>query len=57
VKNPRITNDQKQPIKPVFNKKHNEGRQMAEIKKAAKAAIDKVFAEQKCYALELRKSD
>ena len=30
---------------------------MAEIKKAAKAAIDKVFAEQKCYALELRKSD
>ena len=30
---------------------------MAEIKKAAKAAIDKVFAEQKCYALELRKTD
>jgi aldehyde dehydrogenase (NAD+) len=57
VKNPRSTNDQKHPIKPVFNKKHNEGRQMAEIKKAAKAAIDKVFAEQKCYALELRKSD
>ena len=30
---------------------------MAEIKKAAKTAIDSVFAEQKCYALELRKTD
>ena len=30
---------------------------MSEIKKAAKTSIDSVFAEQKCYALELRKSD
>ncbi len=30
---------------------------MSEIKKAVKTSIDKIFAEQKCYALELRKSD
>ena len=30
---------------------------MSEIKKAVKTSIDKIFAEQKRYALELRKSD
>ena len=32
-------------------------RAVSEIKKAVKTSIDKIFAEQKRYALELRKSD